>query len=86
MTLVLSRIRVEDRDATIAVPIRNEDFIRLRVVSGLGRQVKILRVVAARALSRMADLEEEFAVLAELQHLGVAFAVSSDPEVPFRVD
>src|SRR5437773_10728392 len=57
-----------------------EDGIRDRDVTGV--QTCALPI----SFAEMADLEEEFAVPAELQDLSIAFAVAGDPEVALGID
>ena len=86
MALVLSRIGIEDRHASVDVTVRHEHLVRLRVVGRLGGRGEVLRIVAPVTLAEMADLEEEFAVPVELQDLSIPFAVAGDPEVALGVD
>ena len=86
VALVRARIGIEDGDAPVDVTVGDEHLVRLGVVSRLRRRGEVLRIVAPVALSEMANLEEEFSVLVELQDLRVAFAVAADPEVALRVD
>ena len=86
MALVRARIGIEDRDATVDVTVGDEHLVSLRIVGRLGGRGEVLRIVAPVALSGMANLEEEFAILVELQDLRVAFSIAADPEVALRVD
>ena len=62
-------IRIEDRDAVIAVTVGHEQFVGLRMHPHVRRPVHIPRVGVALALIAAADLHDELAVLRELQEL-----------------
>src|SRR5580658_4813174 len=59
-------VGVEHDYALVAVAVRDVDFVGLRVDENLGGQAQVGSVVAAVALSRLADLHQEFAFLREL--------------------
>src|SRR5262249_26022619 len=65
--LVLTRLRVVDDDAVVAVAVGYIDFVGYFVDEGFRRQPQVLGVVAALALSRFADLHQKLAVVRELQ-------------------
>jgi hypothetical protein len=53
----------------IAIAIRDEQFIRLRMNPHIGGPVKILRIGVAFALIALSDLHDELAVLRQFQKL-----------------
>src|SRR6185437_8554085 len=53
---------------------------------GGGRTTELGRVVAVDLRAGLADLQDEFSVLREFQHLPVILAVAADPDESLRVD
>src|SRR5579864_509610 len=95
--LELAAVRIEDRDAVIAVTIGHEQFVSWRIKPFIRRPVQIRRVGVALALIAVANLHDELAVLRELQELVVGHRlepsqavggaiISTDPYEPLGVD
>src|SRR5207245_2633189 len=74
-----------DDDSLIAVSVRHEQFVRLRVNEYVGRLPEVLRVRVGLLLTTLTDLHDELAGLGELQDL-VIVAVAPDPDKAFRID
>ena len=86
MPLVRPRVRVEHNHAPVAVAIRYEDFIRLRIHHDPRRPVEGFRIVASAGLSVMADLKQVLSILRELQNVRIVHAIAADPDVVFVID
>ncbi len=56
MTLVCTRLGIEDDDAPVAVAIGHEDLVSRRVDGQAGSAIDVFRVVAAAALAMPSDL------------------------------
>lgn len=84
--LVSAGVGIENDDATVAVAIRDEDFVGLRIDTNAGGSFQILGVVATTGFPVMADLQNEFPALRELEDVGVFVGVSAYPNVFFIVD
>ena len=69
--LVFACVRIEDDHPAVAVAVGHIQFVGLRVDQRLRRQPQIVRIVAALALIRLADLHQELAGLRELQEHAV---------------
>src|ERR1700724_2153637 len=67
MPLVLAGFGVEYDNAVVPVTVRHVNLVRLRVHKRLGRQPKVVYVVAPLAASRLADLHQELPGFGELQ-------------------
>src|SRR5438552_815399 len=67
--LECAAVRVEYSNAMIAVSIRDEEFVSLRIYPLVGRPVEILRIRVTLALIALPDLQHQFSVLRELQQL-----------------
>ena len=78
-------VGVKDDDSLIAVSVRHEQFVRLRVNEYVGRLPEVLRVRVGLLLTALTDLHDELAGLGELQDL-VIVAVAPDPDKAFRID
>jgi hypothetical protein len=96
-TLERAGVRVEHRDAVIAISVGHEQLVALRVHPDVGGTVHVRRVSIAPALVAVTDLHHELAVARELEHLivGDAFepgqsvgrtVVAGDPDKAPRVD
>jgi hypothetical protein len=87
--LVHARIRVEDDDSSVSVPIRNEHFIGRRVDRHVRGLAEIRRVIASGSTPATSDLQEEFAVTVKLEDLVFgrpARASPRDPDVVPMID
>src|SRR5882672_11406228 len=79
-------VGVEHGDALVLVAVGDERLVGLRVDEDLRRAAEVLQVVAALVVAVLAHLQQELAVLGELQHLRVLRAVAADPDVTLVVD
>src|SRR5882672_7089811 len=79
-------VGVEHGDALVLVAVGDERLVGLRVDEDLRRAAEVLEVVAALVVAVLAHLQQELAVLGELQHLRVLCAVAADPDVALVVD
>src|SRR5207248_3028206 len=93
VAFVLSGFRVIDDHAVIAVTVGDIQFICSLIDEQFRGALQVLRVIAALALARVADLHEEFAALRKFQDhvvmvaLGIgAAAVAPNPDVAFVID
>ena len=86
VALHLAGVGVEHRHALVAVAVRHVGLVGLRIDPDLGDAAEILLIVAAGVLAGVADLQQELAVLGELQDVGVLLAVAADPDVALVVD
>ena len=75
VALVFAGLGIEDDDAVIAVAIGDIELIGLRIDESLRGQPDIIDVVAAFAVTGLADLQQEFSVLRELEDLVVSEAI-----------
>ena len=78
MPFVFAGVGVEHDHAMVAVAIGDVQLVGLRIDESLGRQPDIFDIVAAFAVGGLADLQQEFSVLRELQDLVVVEAVDAD--------
>ena len=83
---VLAGVGVEDDDAAVAVAVGHVDLVGFGIHPDAGGAPQVRGVVAAAALAGAADLQQELAVLGELQDVGVAGRVPADPDVTLVVD
>src|SRR5205814_1439951 len=81
MPLVGAGVGVEHDDAAIAVTIGNKHFVRLVIHGDAGRPAQVRGVVAVDGHAAPADLQQKLSVLAELENLAVAVAVTGEPDV-----
>ena len=86
MPLVCPGVGVEDDDTPVSVPIGDKHFVGLRIDDDHRRSAHVLRVVAVDSHAGMADLQQEFPILGELQDLAVSVAVAGQPDVVLVVD
>src|SRR6185436_4874856 len=86
VALVRAGVGVENDDATIAVAVGDEDFVRLRVHGDGGRPAQVFGAVAVDGDAALADLQQELSVARELQDLAVAGAVAGQPHFGLVVD
>src|SRR5262249_44422226 len=86
VALHLSSVGVEHRHAAVAVAVGDERLVRLRVDEDLRHPAEVLQVVAALVVAEAAELEQELAVLGELEDMRVLLAVAADPDVALVVD
>src|SRR5256885_3958957 len=86
VALHLAGVGVEHGDALVLVAVGDERLVGLRVDEDLRHAAKVLQVVAALVVAVPAHLQQELAVLAELQHLRVLRAVAADPDIALVVD
>jgi hypothetical protein len=68
---VLSGPGAEDDHTMVAVAIGDDQLIRFPIDKELGGSLEIFDVIPAFARGRLADLQQEFAVLRELEDDGV---------------
>src|SRR6266478_8196478 len=67
VTLVLQRIRIPNRYAPVAIAIRGEEFVGLRIDANLGDAANVFGVVTALAAERVPDFAEELPILSKFQ-------------------
>src|SRR5262249_9344820 len=84
--LHLAGVGIDNRDALVAIAVRDVSLIGLGIDPDLGHTPEVLRIVAALALAELADLHQELAVLGELEDMGVLLAVAADPDIALVVD
>src|SRR5439155_10136531 len=77
MTLVSAGGGIKDDDTVVEVSVGHKQLIGLPVHEQAGGPAQVLDIVAATVLARMADLQEEFSLVCELQDLVVLFRVSA---------
>ena len=94
----LSGIGVDDRHALVQVAVGEIRLVGRRVDEDLGDAAERDRIVAAAGVGRLAilhrtqagvglaDLQEELAGAAELEHLRIARPVAADPHVALVID
>src|SRR4029079_7878361 len=80
-----ARVGVENDNSLVAVPVRHEEFVRLRVDEHVRRLPEVLRVRVGLLLTALTDLHDELAGFSELQDL-VVIAIATDPDKTFRID
>src|SRR5712692_1900944 len=86
VALHLAGIGVEHRHALVGVAVRDVGLVGLRIDPDLGDPAEVLEIVAAGVLAEPADLQQELAVLGELEDVRILLAVAADPNVAFVVD
>src|SRR5262249_11228043 len=86
VTLHLAGVGIDHRDALVAVAVRDAGLVCLRIDPDLGAAVEILLVVTAGVVAEGATLQQELAVLGELEDMRVLLAVAADPDVAFVVN
>ena len=86
VTLVRPGRRVEHDDPVIHIAVGNIQLVRRAVDDQIGSRTEIRRVVAAFALSRLANLHQELAAARELQDVRVLLTAATQPHVVFVVD
>ena len=86
VALHLAGVGVEHGDALVLVAVGDERLVGLRVDEDLRHAAEVLQVVAAFVVAVLAHLQQELAVLGELQHLRVLRAVAADPDIALVVD
>ena len=86
VALHLAGVGIEHGDALVVVAVGDIGLVGLRIDPDLGHAAEILQVVAAAVLAELADLQQELAVLGELEDVRVLLAVAADPDIAFVVD
>src|SRR5262245_11974698 len=86
VALHLAGVGVEHGDALVEIAVGDIGLVGLGIDPDFCDATEILQVVAALVAAELADLEEEFAFLGELQDVRVLLAVAADPDVAFVVD
>jgi hypothetical protein len=86
MTLVGTGVRIKNDNPAIGVAVGHEKLVRFRIDEHCGGLAEIFGVIAAFALSAVADLQQEFTLGGEFQNLRVVITVAADPHVIFVID
>src|SRR4051794_13065419 len=86
VTFHLAGIGVEHSDALVEVAVGHIGLVGLRIDPDLGDAPEVLRVVASGVFAGAADLQQELAVLGELQDMSVLLTVAADPDIALVVD
>src|SRR5262249_9733382 len=86
VTLHLAGVGIDHRDALVAIAVGDISLVGFCIDPDLRRPAEVLRIVAAAVRAEMADLQQELAVLGELEDLRVLLAVAADPYVTLVVD
>src|SRR5262249_16153249 len=77
MTSVRAGLAVEYDDPAIAITVRYEPLIGLRIHHDAGRTAEILRIVAPVVLAALADLQEKAPASRELQDVCSGWSVAA---------
>src|SRR5215831_18188239 len=86
VTLVGAGGGVEHDDAAVAVTVGNKHLIGLVIHGDAGGPAQVRCVVAVDAHASTADLQQKLSVLAELEDLTVAIAVTGEPDIVLCVN
>ena len=86
MALVFAGLGVEHDHTAVAIAVGDVNLVCIRVDPDARGATQVLGVVAATALFGSADLQQELAILRELQHVRVTRAVAADPDMALVVD
>src|SRR5437899_1394022 len=81
VALVGAGVGVEHDDAAVAVAVGNKHLVGLVIHGDAGRPAQVRCVVAVDGHAALADLQQKLSVLAELEDLTVAVAVTGEPDI-----
>ncbi len=83
--LDLAGVGVHHRDAPVAIAVGDEGFVGFRIDINLGHAPEIFRIAATGVLALVTGLQQELAILGELEDLGILGAVAAEPDVALVV-
>src|SRR5689334_2135461 len=86
MALVSAGIGVKHNDAMVAVTVGDENFVGRWIDFRVGRAAEPRGIGAAGLWAGLSDLQYEFSVLREFQHVAIIVAIAADPDETFVVD